>query len=332
MVEGSSVADAAGGGGDTGRLRPVRRRPRRARAALIVLVAAVMAVGAILLARGCGGGEAGADAYRGLGAWVDVFDYVPAVGGSGAPVGPPDVDAMAAQGVRTLYLQAAFDATALPGGLVPANLVVPLLRRAHKRGLRVVGWYAPPLLRPDDDLSRLLAIARFDSGGERFDGIAVDIEDRQVESAVVRNARVVDLSRRLRETLGADATIGAIVLSPVLLEQVNPRFWPVFPWAAIRPLYDVWLPMAYWTDRLASSGLAEPGPYVTRTVDRARELLGDANAPMHPIGGIGDRLTEAQLAEFARALPQLRAVGGSIYDYRTMPTGGWGVLRGRVPG
>jgi hypothetical protein len=330
VVEGLSAADAVGGGGDTGRLRPVRRRRRRARAALLALAAAVVAVGAILFVRGCGGGEAGTNAYRGLGAWVDVFDYVPAVGGPGAPVGPPDVDAMAAQGVRTLYLQAAFDAAALPGGLVPPDLVVPLLRRAHQRGLRVVGWYAPPLLRPDDDLTRLLAIARFDSGGERFDGVAVDIEDRQVASVDARNARVVDLSRRLRETLGARATIGAIVLSPVLMEQVNPNFWPGFPWAAIRPMYDVWLPMAYWTDRLAASGFAEPRRYVTQTVDRTRELLGDPNALMHPIGGVGDRVTEAQLREFAATLPEVRAIGGSIYDYRTMPTGGWGVLRGRV--
>jgi len=323
-------ADAdTGGPGDTGRLRPAPRRRRRW-GVLLAAAALAATVAAVALVRGCGGGD-GVGAYRGLGAWVDVFDYVPAVGGAGVPVGPPDVDAMAAQGVRTLYLQAAFDSADLPGGLVPSDLVVPMLRRAHDRGLRVVGWYAPPLRQPGEDLRRLLAIARFHADGERFDGVAVDIEDRAVGDVTERNARVVDLSRRLRESLGRDATIGAIVPSPVLLEQVNARFWPSFPWAAIQPFYDVWLPMAYWTDRLRSSGFRDPRRYVEQTVARTRELLGRPEARMHPIGGIGDQLTEAELAEFTLVLGDVRAIGGSIYDYRTMPTGGWGVLRGRVP-
>ena len=52
---------------------------------------------------------------------------------------------------------------------------------------------------------------------------------------------------------------------------------------------------------------------------------------MHPIGGIGDTLTEDELDTFASTLPDVGAIGGSVYDYRTMPTGGWGVLRGRIP-
>ena len=299
--------------------------------ALIAVAALVVAV-VLIVQRSCGGQERfTVDAYRGLGAWVDVFDDVPAIGGARPPVGPPDVDAMAAQGVRTLYLQAAFDSPSLPNGAVPDDVLVPILRRAHEHGMRVVGWYSPGFRDVDGDLRRLVAIVRYDHDGQRFDGLAVDIEDRGVADVAERNLRVVDLSRRLREEVGTGVAIGAIVLPTVLLEEVNPKFWPQFPWAQIAGRYDVWLPMTYWTDRLRSSGYREPKRYIEATVARTRELLGRPDALMHPIGGIGDQVTEAELEGFVSTLPKIGAIGGSIYDYRTMSGGAWGVLRGRVP-
>lgn len=304
----------------------------RAKRLIVIAAAAVLVAAGVLAQRRCGGQERfTADAYRGLGAWVDVFDYVPVIHGGRPPIGSPDVDAMAAHGVRTLYLQAAFDSPSLTNGAVPADLLVPMLRRAHDRGMRVVGWYSPRLREPAADLDRLVAIARFDVDGQRFDGLAVDIEDRGLADVAERNRRLVDLSRKLRDAVGRDGAIGAIVLPTVLLEDVNRRFWPGFPWAQIAPHYDVWLPMTYWTDRLRSSGYREPRRYIEATVARTRDLLGRPDAPMHPIGGIGDRLTDADLEDYLSTLTDVGAIGGSIYDYRTMPTGGWGVLRGRVP-
>ena len=304
----------------------------RSRRVAAIVIAAVLVTGGVLVQRSCGRQERfTVDAYRGLGAWVDVFDYVPAVSGGRPTFGPPDVDAMAAQGVRTVYFQAAFDSPSLTNGAVPADLLVPILRRAHHRGMRVVGWYAPRFLDEAADLDRLVAITRFDADGQRFDGLAVDIEDRDLADVAERNRRVVDLSQKLRDAVGNHAAIGAIVPSTVLLENVNPRFWPAFPWAQIAPRYDVWLPMTYWTDRLRSSGYRDPRRDIEATVTRTRELLGRPDAPIHPIGGIGDRLTEADLEVYVATLPVVGAIGGSIYDYRTMPTGGWGVLRGRIP-
>lgn len=319
-------------GGTTGRIdavAPPRRGRSRRRVATVVAVVLV-ALGIALVIRACGEDRrSGLDVYRGLGAWVDVFDYTPQ--GGHPPVGVADIDAMADQGVRTVYVQAAFDTQAFPGGVVPAGLVGPLLRRAHARGLNVVGWYAPRFLDPEADLARFIALARFEQDGQRFDGVAVDIEDRGLDDIPERNRRLIDLSRRAREAVGDGATIGAIVLPTVLLEQVNPAFWPGFPWAQIAPFYDVWLPMTYWTDRLASSGYRDPNRLISETITRTRELTGLRDAPMHPIGGIGDKLTEGELDTFATTLGAVGAIGGSIYDYRTMPTGGWGVLRGRAP-
>ncbi len=298
---------------------------------MLVVVAVLSVAGVALLLRVLGGDDrpSGVDVYRGLGAWVDVFDYTSQ--GGRPPVGVADIDVMAAQGVRTVYLHAAFDTEAFPGGVVPASVLVPLLRRAHERGLNVVGWYSPRFLEPRADLARLVAITRFSQDGERFDGVAVDIEDRTLADNVARNRRLVDLSRRLREAVGDGTTIGAIVLPTVLLEKVNTDFWPRFPWAEIAPSYDVWMPMTYWTDRLTASGYRDPRRLIAESITRTRELTGLRDAPMHPIGGIGDKLTEAELDTYVATLDAVGAIGGSIYDYRTMPTGGWGVLRGRVP-
>jgi len=308
--------------------------PRRVRRRWIALGGGVLLLVVVLIVAAVSGGgddRLRPEAYQGLGAWVDVFDYVPALGA--APVGEQDVDAMAAQGVETIYLQAAFDSDELPGGVVPGEVAGPLLRRAHDRGMRVVGWYAPRFADPEADLDRLLAIAGDEFDGERFDGVAVDIEDRSsVEDVGERNRRLVELSQDLRERLGDEATIGAIVLPTVLLERVNTRFWPGFPWGEIAPFYDVWLPMTYWTDRLTSSGYRDPARYVGESVARTRELIGDDDAPMHPIGGIGDMLGEQEVAVYAGALADVGAIGGSLYDYRTMPGGAWGPLREAVPG
>src|SRR5262245_8387887 len=210
-------------------------------------------------------------AHDGLGAWVDLFDL------ADGSVGPDDVDAMADAGVRTLYLQAAREATdgaPSPRGVSDPALLGRFLVRAHERGMRVVGWYVPRFADVDRDLAHLQAIASFDVLGHRFDGVAVDIEWREsVADTAERSARLVDRSEQRRASLG-DAAAGAIVMPPVQLEVVNPGFWPGFPWHELAPLYDVWLPMSYWTERTSASGYRDPARYTAENVDRLRADVG----------------------------------------------------------
>jgi hypothetical protein len=49
-----------------------------------------------------------------------------------------------------------------------------------------------------------------------------------------------------------------------------------------------------------------------------RNNLGDQNAVVHAIGGIGDLVTTDELDQFAQSLADDRAVGGSIYDWNSM--------------
>ena len=275
-------------------------------------------------------GNAGLVAYEGLGAWVDVFDFAPAYQESGrAPlVTVDDVDVMAALGVKTIYLQAARFDDKTPEGLLDPVLLASFLDRAHERGVRVVGWYLPKFEDLDGDLERVRAIHEFDEQGQRFDGIALDVEHTDgVADPAERSRRLVELSQRIRETVGEDAAVGAIVLPAALLEVVNPNFWPGFPWAEIAPYYDVWMPMTYWSDRREESGYRSGYTYAEESTRRMRTQLGDPEAPVHPIGGIGDLITEGEVRDYLQALTDTDALGGSIYDYRTMFGGGWGVFR-----
>jgi hypothetical protein len=260
------------------------------------------------------------DAYAGYGTWVDVYDFLPAMQTPGRTpvVTPESVDDMADGGVRTIYLQAARNDPRTPGRLVDRDLIAEFLARAHERGVRVVGWYLPHFGDLDRDLAHLEAISTFEAGGHRFDGVAVDIEwTRAVPDARERSRRLVQLSRRLRDAVGDDA-LGAIVLPPVHLEEVNRSTWPGFPWEDLGPLYDAWLPMGYWTDRRPESGWRDARVYTEENVDRLRTALGDDDAAVHAIGGIGDAATSDDLTQFAETLQDTGAIGGSVYDWATL--------------
>jgi hypothetical protein len=272
------------------------------------------------------------DAYRGYGAWVDAFDYSPNYTRPDPPHLTPDVvDEMADQGVRTLYLQATRLDDRTPGLLEDRWLLAEFLLRAHQRGVRVVGWYLPEWGDDGSDLARLEAVSRFTVLGHRFDGVGVDIEytadDLEPE---VRSQRLVAMSQAFRAASGSDA-IGAIVLPPVQIEVINDQYWPEFPWRAIEPYYDVWMPMSYWSFRRQDSGYKNGYSYSEESIRRLRNNLGDPNALVHGVGGIGavdgiddDPNPEEPLASiddlepFTRSLRDTASIGGSIYDWRTM--------------
>jgi hypothetical protein len=268
--------------------------------------------------------------YRGLGTWVDAYDFSPQFQSNGVPppVTPESMDDLAAAGVKTLYLQASKDDTRSPGDLVNPEILGPMLARAHGRGIRVVAWYLPKFYDLDSDMRRLLAVRDFRAGGHGFDGIGLDIEwTRDVPNHTERSLRLIDLSRRLRAAVGS-AALSAIPLPPVLIETVNPKYWPGFPWRELAPLYDVWMPMGYWTFRNHSSGYRDAYRYTEENVRRLRANLGLPGAVVHPIGGTDNKSNDEDYRGFVRACADSASVGGSIYDWRTTPTASYAILRG----
>ena len=256
--------------------------------------------------------------YSGLGTWVDVYDWSREFSGGRPVVGPADVDAMAAAGVQTLFIQTAKAEDA--GDLVDPDLLITIVDRARARGLRVVGWYAPTLVDEAADLRRLLAAASLG-----VDGVAVDIEVRDVGDVTLRNQRLISLSRGLRRALPGQR-LGAVVMPPVLLDVVNPGYWPGFPWRELARSYDVWLPMSYSTERRRDSGWRDGYRYTVENVRRLREHLGRPHAPVHTISGLADRLTRADLEGTVRAVVETGAVGASLYDWRSTGAVAWPFL------
>jgi hypothetical protein len=202
--------------------------------------------------------------------------------------------------------------------LEPERLL-PMIDRAHARGMSVIAWYLPTLVDPEVDLARMLEIAALP-----VDGFAVDIEARDVADVGERNRRLVDVSARLKAALG-DRPLGAIPMEPVIMEAVNPQFWPGYPWAEIAPYYDVWLPMSYWTNRRGH--WRDARTYTATNMVLLRERIGDPDALIHTIGGIGDKTTIDDLHGMVAGATEQFAIGGSIYDYRTSRIEFWEPLR-----
>ncbi len=271
---------------------------------------------------------AGVGVFSGLGTWVDVFDFDPAHAKGGPSVSPGDVDVMAAAGVRTLYLQAARPQDpAAPGDLTAPDLLAAFVQRAHSKGMAVVAWYLPHLSDLADDRRHLDAIIDFRARGQRFDGVALDIEWRAgVPDPAARSERLVELSRQLREKAG-ELPVGAIVLPPVVTDVVNTGYWPGFPWEGLRGLYDAWLPMSYWTQRGRGSPYADAHRYTADNVRMVRDHLGDPTALVHAIGGIGDGSSVDDYRDFLAACDDTGVVGWSVYDWDTTDPAAWAVLR-----
>ncbi len=266
--------------------------------------------------------------YRGLGAWIDAFDYGPAYHRprEGPLLGPDSIDALAERGVRTLYLQAARMDPRSPQGIVDSVLVGRFVERAHQRGLRVVGWYLPKFADIEADLANLRLIRDFEFEGHRFDGIGVDIEwRRDVPDHGERNRRLVALSERLEDEAKGIA-LAAIVYPPVLLEAVYPGYWPDFPWSELAGIYHAWLPMAYWTETTARSGYRDAYRYTVESIRLLRSRLDDRSPLVHAVGGVAGASSPADLEGFVRAAQETGVPGLSVYDYRTTSRAGWEVL------
>jgi hypothetical protein len=268
-------------------------------------------------------------AYRDLGIWVDVFDSVAAFAEPGAtsPVTPDDVATMAAEGARTLYLQVSRDDPRAPGLMADPVLAGEFLRAGHAAGMHVVAWYLATHADPARDLDKTLALVEFTADGERFDSIALDIEGTEAVADIgERNRRLLDLAAGLDDAAG-DRPVGAIVYPPIAFDVLNTTLWPDFPWEALAPFVDVWLPMAYWTNRGADSPYRDAYRYTTENVERLRAHLDDPDAVVHVIGGIADEATSEDYEGFRRAATEVGAIGWSVYDFATLDPSAWPLLR-----
>jgi len=269
------------------------------------------------------------DPYRGLGCWVDVFDWSSSYTGGKPPIGPADMALLARRGVRTVFLQTArYDRPAPEDDLLERARLFAIVDAAHAAGMAVVAWYLPTHTDQELDLRRAWAVL----GAARFDGFALDIESRSEPDVALRNARLADLVARVRRAVGPNDVVGAIVVPPTTMQDVNPNYWPGFDWAMLADRCDVFLPMNYWTNRLASSPWRDAAASTTENINRLRRLAGRADYPVHMVGGVADLVTAAEVQAMVAASAAAGVTGASLYDVATTPPGLWAALAGVTTG
>jgi hypothetical protein len=256
------------------------------------------------------------EAYQGLGAWLDIYN-------ANLYRQPNRVaEGLAARGVKTRYLQ-----TTNYRRRGPFQFQQPmgkLLEAAHARGIRVVAWYLPDLVRLKRDLTWALAAIRYRSpSGQRFDSFGLDIESSVVKKYWVRNRRLLQLSAQIRQAVGPEYPLAAIIPSARML-QIRPDYWPGFPFARLAGIYDVFMPMSYYSYR--DYGSLAVHAYVAQTVELIRRKTRDPEIPIHVIGGIADGSNRSETLAFVRAARQYGLLGASLYDYKITGPEDWEAL------
>lgn len=269
------------------------------------------------------------DVYKGLGAWVDIYDV---------ELEPADViDELSRRSVKTLYLETNNFRSGTPPGcsygpdvdiLYPEE-VSQYLDLAHRKGINVVAWYLPGFADMDRDIRRSLGAINFKTAaGNTFDGFAPDIESRGefgckgVPSADQRTAfnnGIVEYSKRLGEAVGTDKVIGGIVVDAKNNERAPSR-WAGFPWPDIAKSYDIVMPMAYWSADPRNGGCGgadiDTNDYMQQVVAKTEALMG-TKKPMHLIGGVVDCVSAAEVRGYVDGMKAVGSLGASLYDYKT---------------
>jgi hypothetical protein len=265
-------------------------------------------------------GKAPLVAYRGLGTWVDMYDAAAWKDPAAA------VDDMVSHGVRTLFLETAnyhypAAATMVTRGKVTAS---DFIEECHAHGLRIVAWYLPGFQKPAKDYARSMAAIEYrTSEGQKFDSFALDIEASIVKPASTRTVRLKALSAKIRKAVGARYPLGGIIPSPVGM-TINSSFWPDFPYKDVATVYDVIVPMGYYTYH--GDGYAHAYDETLENVSIVREQTGRPGIPIHLIAGTGDKSSTGETTAYVRALRETGCLGGSMYDQSTTTDAAWRVL------
>ena len=256
-------------------------------------------------------------AYEGLGSWIDIFNTRPWENPKGA------VRTMAKRGAKTIFLQTSTYGQS--GGIYDEDAVNEFLHHAHRRGLKVVAWYVPSFTQQKIDLQRSLRAVNYRSpSGERFDSFGLDIEATHVADISIRNDRLLALSRRIRKAAGPSYPLSAITPDPVASS-----YWPSFPWKEAATIYDVIVPMGYFTFR--AHGFREVREYTADNIEKIRRETEDRDVAIHVIGGIADDAGPVDLKGFVKASREHEVMGASLYDYPITSRRSWYEMRALDP-
>ena len=251
--------------------------------------------------------------FTGLSTWIDIYD---------TDLTPQQQVARAASGgVELLFVQSARHKS--PTDIQDPQRLAETIEHAHDAGLQVMVWYVPDFRRQARDLRRSqTAIAFTTPRGDRPEAFGLDNEIEDLPDPAERSRRLLALSRRLRRWVGPDYPMAAIVLPPLQLD-LRPGWWPEFPFAELRAYYDVYIPMSYSSFR--GTDAETTYRWNVGNVREMRSRASDPALPVHLAGGIADNFPE--VGTFVRAVRDIDAIGGGLYDLHTTHPDAWPILR-----
>ncbi|MGH2597279.1 MAG: hypothetical protein ACRDH7_15150 [Actinomycetota bacterium] len=255
--------------------------------------------------------------FQGMGVWIDLYD-------DWAWKHPATAVAdIAAHGARTLYLETSNFNRPFP--FADKQGVAAFVDAAHADGVQIVAWYLPNFVDVSQDAGRSEAAIRFTTdAGNAFDGFALDIEAPDVTNVATRTARLLDLSSRIRAFAGDTYPLGGIIPSPRGI-VVHKDYWPHFPYAGLAEVYDVLMPMSYFTWHHPTADSTHL--YLTQNIRIIQREVGSDQVPIHVIGGIAQDASLPQAQAFVDVLRERGVIGGSYYTYTGVDEAEWGVLQ-----
>ena len=288
--------------------------------AFVLLLAITLLLAAAPGAPGSASGDPpDLDVYAGAGTWIDMYDPHRVWDDPERTVARLD-----ARGVRTLYIETANYHKPARASVFRRDRLERFVEAAHDRGIAVVAWYLPGLADLERDRDRMYAALDLRTPrGDTFDSVALDIESNLVAALPARNRRLLALARELRFAAPEDLPLGAIVPDQ-RSSSFSPALWPNFPYAAIRPYFDVVVPMSYSTNRVSSPGAVYA--YTLANIRFLRRRSGDPDLPVHVIGGIARGLGPRSSAAVVRAAQDGDAIGASFYKFSLSDRGEWRAL------
>ena len=192
-----------------------------------------------------------------------------------------------------------------------------LIEAAHATGLEVIAWYLPSFRNISRDRARSLAAIRFRmSGGQAFDGFARHRGARG-RLGIAANHPLAR-PRMIRNAAPNGYALGAIIPSPRGM-QLSPTYWPGFPYRELGAVYDVMLPMSYFTYRVEGMGAVRA--FTAKSITIIRQETGRSE----PHDRRRRRCTSsaAEAAGFMAAIARRRPLGYSLYDYFTTSGPAW---------
>jgi hypothetical protein len=202
-----------------------------------------------------------------------------------------------AKGIRNLFVQTSRSNT--PAVANPDKLG-PLIDACHKYKIHVIAWSFAELGNPTADADKLIEAAHFSSPtGQHIDAIAADLEKN------LAPARVETYSKRLRQVLGPNYSIIAVVYSPL---NLAPQVAQI-PWKLIDRYYDVIAPMNYWNSKYKKLDAYD---YTKATIQKVRQLVGRPDVEIHIIGdAMGTN--SSTITPFFKACQEGQVTSASLY-------------------